>query len=156
MINSYDVFMDGKAVGTASLEKEGLYWKIHCCCDIPADAPYQVTLKAGEEIDMGILVREHNGFCLTKRIAMKRIGGAQPSFVVGPRVAKTQERFEPIAQNEPFAYIEKIRDSQLKEKNGEIGIMIAEEDPQPQIPDSDPIREYPDEFEPEQSDRLDP
>ena len=156
MIISYDVFMDGKAVGAASLEKEGMYWRIHCCCDIPADAPYQVTLRAGEEIDMGILVREHDGFCLTKRVAMKRIGDAKPNFVVRPRVTNTQERFEPIAQDKPFAYIEKIKDSQLKEKNGEIGIMIAEEDPQPQIPDSDLTPEYPDESALEQCDCPDP
>lgn len=144
MVISYDIFMDGEAVGTASLEKEGLYWKIRCCCDLSGDVAYQVTLKAGEKIDLGILVRESNGFCLTKRIAMKRIGDILPSFTVKPRVTKTQESFQPIISDEPFAYIENIKDSHLEERDGELGIMLAEEDPELQIPDNDQNQEFPD------------
>ncbi len=155
MINIYDVFWEGKAVGTASFEKEGLYWKIHCCCDIPDDIPYQVTLKAGEEIDMGLLVREKSGFCLTKRIAMKRIGDIQPSFTATPRAQKASDNFLCITSDEPFSHIEKIKDSKLEERDEQVGIIIAQEDPNPQIPDSDPSPESPDESAPEEFDHSD-
>lgn len=156
MVNSYDVFWEGKAVGTASFEKEGLYWKIRCCCDIPDDVPYQVTLKAGEEIDMGLLVREENGYCLTKRIAMKRIGDMQPSLMASPRRAKALEAFQPIISDEPFSYIEKIKNTKLETKDETVGIMVAQEDQSPQIPDNDPSQEFPDGSVPEEFDHPDP
>lgn len=155
MVNSYDIFMDGEAVGTASLEKEGLYWKIRCRCDLPGEVPHQITLKAGEEIDLGLLVKEDDGFCLTKRIAMKRFGNAYPSFLAKPRITKPKESFHSIVPDKPFAYIERIKDSNLEEKNGELGIILVEEDLQSQIPDNDLSLEFQDGSAPEQCDHPD-
>lgn len=156
MVKSYDVFWDGQAVGTAAFEKEGLYWKIHCRCDLPDGVPYCITLKAGEQIDMGLLVQEEDGLCLTKRIAMKRIGDAQPSFVVMRRDKKTQTQFKAIEPNEPFDYLENLKESRLEEQDGKLGIMLSKEDPGPQIQGSDPTQEYPDGSAPEQFDHPDP
>ena len=128
MVNTYDIFMDGSAVGTATLEKEGLFWKICCCCDLSPDTAYRVVIAAGEKIDLGILVPEDNGLCLTKRIAMKRLGDKQPSFSAIPRVTQKQKHFVAITEDEPFAYIDKLQDSHLEEVDGMLGITVEQTD----------------------------
>ena len=156
MVNTYDVVMDGKAAGTASFEKEGLYWKINCCCDVPGDVPYEVLLSAGERINLGLLVKEERGYCVTKRIPIKRIGEAQPCFTARARIAKSAEVFKTIVSDEPFAYLEDIKGCQLEEIDGQLGVMISHEASDQQIPDSDPTPESPDESGLEQSDHPDP
>lgn len=156
MVNTYDVVMDGKAAGTASFEKEGLYWKINCCCDVPGDVLYEVLLSAGERINLGLLVKEERGYCVTKRIPIKRIGEAQPCFTARARIAKSAEVFKTIVSDEPFAYLEDIKGCQLEEIDGQLGVMISQEASDQQIPDSDPTPESPDESGLEQSDHPDP
>ena len=156
MVNTYDVFLDGKAVGTASLEKEGLYWKITCRCNVPNDVPYEVLLRAGEHINLGLLVKEEMAHCLTRRIAMKRIREDQLCFEATARIAKPAEVFQCIASEEPFAYLEEIKGCKLEEKDGHVGLLIKQEGQDQQIPGNDPTQEYPDEFEPEQYGHPDP
>ncbi len=156
MVNTYDIVLNGKAIGTASFEKEGLYWKINCCCDVPGDVPYEVLLRAAEQINLGLLVKEEKGYCLTKRIPMKRVGEVQPSFTARARIEKSAEIFKSIVSEEPFAYLEDIKGCQLEEKDGQLGVLLSREVPDQQIPDSDPNLESLDESGLEQSDHPDP
>lgn len=167
MEKCYDIYLGSEAVGKATLTKEGLYWKIRCQCSLPSDEAHRVTAKAGEEIDLGILVPENGEYCLTKRIAMKRFADAQPQFfikthspdpeeIVHPIIPEestqpdiSEERFIAITPEEPFAYIEELKDARLEEKDGEIGITLPEEEKEPEIQDSDPNQEYPNESAPE-------
>ncbi len=149
MNDKYDITMANEVVGTATLTQEGLYWKICCQCELSGEVPYQVIAMGDEEINLGLLVREKNDLCLTKRIPMKRFGNVQPSFVARPRTPKTQRNFHPIVPEEPFSYIEKLKDAFLEEKNGQLGITLAGEDQGIPIQDSGLIQEYPDEFAPE-------
>ena len=151
MVNTYDVFLNGKEIGTASLEKEGLYWKINCRCNVPNDVPYEVLLRAGEHINLGLLVKEETIYCLTRRIAMKRIGEAPLYFEARARNAKPPEVFQSIVSDAPFAYLEEIKGCKLEEKDCQVGLIIRQETPDQQIPDNDPTQEFPDESEPEQS-----
>lgn len=151
MENSYDIYMGSEIVGSASFIKEGLYWKIHCRCRLSGDVAHRVLVKAGEEIDLGILAPEGEEFCLTKRIAMKRLADAEPEFRIKPRTPKTERSFHPITPDEPFSYIEKLKDSYLEERNGEVGITLAEEEEEQglETQDSDPSQECQSESEPE-------
>lgn len=149
MEKNYDIHMGNEVVGRASLEKEGLYWKIHCRCQLSGDVAHQVMVMAGEEINLGILVPEDGAFCLTKRIAMKRFADAEPEFRIKPRTPKTEQSFQPITPDEPFSYIEKLKNAYLEEKDGEIGVTLPEEEKEPEIQDSDPNQEYPNESAPE-------
>ncbi|MGM9602928.1 MAG: hypothetical protein ACI3W5_15260 [Faecousia sp.] len=185
MEKCYDIYLGSEAVGKATLTKEGLYWKIRCQCSLPSGEAHRVTAKAGEEIDLGILVPENGEYCLTKRIAMKRFADAQPQFFIkthSPDPEETvhpiipeetvhpiipeetvhpiipeestqpdisEERFIAIIPEEPFAYIEELKDARLEEKDGEIGITLPEEEKEPEIQDSDPNQEYPNESAPE-------
>ena len=176
MEKSFDIYMGSEAVGRASLEKEGLYWKIHCRCRLSGDIARRVTAKAGEEIDLGILVPENGEYCLTKRIAMKRFADAQPEFYIKTHSPDTEqpiqpeipeesvqpeipeestqpdiaeERFIAIIPEEPFAYIEQLKNSRLEERDGELGITLPVEEKEPEIQDSDPNRECPNESAPE-------
>ncbi len=149
MKTSFDITMGDQVVGTASVIREGLYWKICCRCQLSGEIACQVIAIGEEEINLGLLVREKDDFCLTKRVPMKRFGDIQPCFVVKPRTPKTQRSFYPIVPEEPFSYIEKLKDAFLEEKGGEVGITLPEEDQGIPIQDSDPSQEYPDGFAPE-------
>ncbi len=149
MENCFDITMGNEPVGKATLIKEGLYWKIHCRCQLSGEVVHQVILQAAEEIDLGILVREGGDYCLTKRIAIKRLGDVTPQFTAKPRTPKTERSFHPIVPEEPFSYIEKLKEAFLEEKNGEIGVTLPDQAQVLPTPDSDPTQEYQDESGPE-------
>lgn len=95
MEKCFDIYMGSEAVGKATLTKEGLYWKIRCQCRLASDEAHRVTVRAGEEIDLGILVPENGEYCLTKRIAMKRFADAQPQFYIKTHSPDTEENNQP-------------------------------------------------------------
>ncbi len=138
MNQEYDVFMGSKAVGSARLEKQGLYWKIRCSCLLSGEVTHKVLVRSGEqEIDLGILVPEGERFVLTTRVAMKHLP-QEPTFSVKPRRPKPQTVFQPIVPDEPFGYIEELSQAYLETKGNQVGIVIIQEDEEPGIPGSDP------------------
>ncbi len=86
MENNYEIYMGNDPVGKACLAKEGLYWKISCRCQLPQEGMHRVIIKTGKEnVNLGILVPEGDSFCLTTRVAMKRLEEGNPMFLIKPK-----------------------------------------------------------------------
>ncbi len=146
MKSDYKIMMHNTQVGTASITKQGLYWVINCCCQLPDNKMHRVCMKTEDaEIDMGILVPNDHCFYLIHRVAMKKAGKGEPQFFIKEEIHEVAASFQPILQDEPFVAIERLKDSHLVVVEDQPGIMLDQEDPASETQDNDQILEYPDE-----------
>lgn len=139
----YDILFSGKSVGNAQLEKEGLYYRIRCGCKPPDDGVYRVIVSDGSNRqDLGICVPEGKIFVVNKRVPCKSLTGEQLTFYL---VEKSYgEVVVPVADGEPFEYLDQLEDAHLRVADGQAEIIIA---PTPDQQGSDQNQEYPHKWE---------
>lgn len=119
----YEIMLWDKTVGTVSVSREGLYYRFHCRCELPENTVCRVT--AGKE-SLGILVPTGEGFELNTKLPVKRFGEIAPEFHLVPNKPVLEGTFIPIKPEEPFAYIERLKDAYLVRRGDEIGICVKE------------------------------
>ena len=112
--------------GKAQVTREGLYYHVVCRCGLSGQGMYRLEVSNGErKVDLGILVPEETGFGLETRFPVRRIGEGALSFRVRPRHGGLEGRtFVPLAPEEPFAYLERLKESFLEIQNGKKGISL--------------------------------
>jgi len=122
----YDVYLNGNAVGYAHVAKEGLYYRIQCRCRLSGDV-CKLTVSCEErQTNLGVLIPVEDGFGLETKVPIKRLGDGKIEFSIVPNRAVLTGKFVPIYPEEPFAYIEKLKNAYLAKQNGQIGIRIEE------------------------------
>lgn len=128
MVEEYPVILGSSAVGKARIQREGLYGRIFCRCDLPGETMYRLSAQWGEtQIDLGTLVPMGSGFGLETRIPVKRLGEGNPVFRLRAKHDRgTSGKFVPIYPEEPFAYIDRLKDAFLETRDGVRGIVIPE------------------------------
>ena len=125
----YDIFMGSAAVGTAKVSKEGLYYVFFCRCRLSGEVVCKVTVTCGaRKADLGILVPEAGAFQLKTRVSVKQLGEGKLKFLVTPRHQKPDKLFVPVRAEEPFAYLSRLTDAYLDQKDGQIGVCFPMQD----------------------------
>jgi len=119
----HEILLWDKAVGTVRITREGLYYRFFCSCQLDDDTVCRVM--AGKE-SLGILVPCGGGFELNTKLPVKRFGDSAPEFRLVPSKPVLEGKFVPIKPEEPFAYIERLQDAYLTQKNGQPGIVIQD------------------------------
>lgn len=152
MDENYAVMYRDEQVGKLQMQRQGLYCRMQCRCQLPGDDIYRLKMLHGEgSTHIGVLVPEGDGFLLDKKIPAKRIPSGELSFVVrGSRDAevrepeKTEEKpeetpeqiqesepeeteFVPICEEEPFPALEQVRSSVLAWQDSQPGILIQKD-----------------------------
>ena len=128
----FEIYMGTKAVGTARVSREGLYYRFDCTCKPPDSSLYRIWVTDGTgETDLGICVPDGGVYTLTKRLPVKGFRGETFSF----SLRRNEEKKAPPI---PLEMLE-----QAVLCNGQILI----KDPIPAQPDSDPSPEYPHKWE---------
>ena len=122
----YAVTLHGTQVGKAQAEKQGLYYRVVCRCNLSGEVMYQLECGTGEKkTNLGSLVPMENGFGLNTRFPVSRIGEGTLTFTLLPRHESMEERtFVPIHPEEPFEYLERLKDAFLEVKDGEPGASL--------------------------------
>lgn len=121
----YSVFLRKQEVGTVQVMKEGLYYRFICHCRIQGDVVCRLGVICGNvSTHIGVPVPEGTGLVLDKRIPVKKFGRGNLFFFLVPQHESSQEEFVPITPEEPFAYIERLKDAFLVEQRGRKGIYI--------------------------------
>lgn len=117
----------GQAVGKVQVIREGLYYRFCCRCRLTGDVVCKVVADCGGRREsLGILAPEGDGFSLTTRVPVKRFGEGKPEFQVMPNRPVISEEFIPIYPEEPFSYIERLKDAYLARQGGQVGAVIRE------------------------------
>ena len=86
MDETYDIVFEGVPVGTAQMQRQGLYCRFCCRCRLPDEGLYRIHAICGRtREDLGICVPMDGGFGMDKRIPAKRLGEGEMSFELVPK-----------------------------------------------------------------------
>lgn len=92
MAEIYDITYDGAIVGTAKMEKQGLYHVFSCRCRLPDDGLYRIHVFCGEKYeDLGICIPMGDTFGMDKKLAAKKLGEGPVSFALHPKDWKVEK-----------------------------------------------------------------
>lgn len=91
MAETYDITHEGVPVGTARMEKQGLYYVFSCRCRLPEEGLYRIHAINGDaREDLGICIPVDGAFGMDKKIPQKRIGEGMLTFELVPKDWKPQ------------------------------------------------------------------
>ncbi len=118
----YEIKWKGRTVGSASLKKEGLFYRIYCNCELPKPGIYRVTVTDGNgTYSLGVCVPNGGAYSCVARIPCKRLMGSDPSFLL----TEGDERLSvPVEAAKPFAHLDKLSAARLRIANGQPEIII--------------------------------
>lgn len=137
MRREYEIYMGSECVGTAYVTTEGLFYHIYCLCQLSGSVPCRITVTGDREADLGICVPLKDGFGIETRIPIKRVGNGELRFRVSPKHRANTESFIPLSADEPFRYIQRLKDAYLLRRYGQVGLSFKDQSPSQR--DSDQI-----------------
>ena len=119
----YVITWNGKEFGKASLSREGLYWRISCCCPMPCRIHLRTV--TGER-DLGICVPDGTGFGLITRIPIKLLGEGEMHFSAIRKKEVNGSFSVKLEPDKPFQHLSRLRSASLVIENGILRIAFAE------------------------------
>lgn len=125
MEGTYGVYFGSEPVGKVQVLRQGLYYSFHCRCRLTGSVMCRLEAACGDKREsLGVLVPMDGGFGLNTRLPVKRLGEGEFRFRILPRHDKPAEQFVPIYPEEPFAYIERLKDGFLARRDGQVGAIL--------------------------------
>lgn len=127
MEGNYAVTFGQATVGKVQVQKQGLYYRFICRCQISGDVVCRLAVRCGgKQESLGIVVPVGDGFGLDTKIPAKRLGEGEPEFLLVPRHELAMGTFVPICPEEPFAYIARLKDAYFERRYGQAGVVIPD------------------------------
>lgn len=129
MCENYPLLLGNNPVGKVQMERRGLYYSFFCRCQLSGKVMYRLVAVCGEKREnLGTLIPREGGFGLETRVPVSHLGTGKPEFLLEPKHDLTSgKKFVPIHPEEPFAYIQRLKDSFLAVRDGQKGAMIPED-----------------------------
>ena len=119
----YQVYYGREPVGKAELTRQGLYIRIICRCCLPGQQIYRLYATSGaERMNLGVLIPREDGGYLERKIPAKNLPQGTLRFVISAGLRQGQ--YVPISPEEPFCYIDRLKNAFLDSENGRIGVRI--------------------------------
>lgn len=127
MEGSYEIMFGGKSVGRVNVTKQGLYYRFSCRCRMSGEMVSRLMVCwQDRQESLGILVPTEGGFGLETRVATKKCGSGVPEFRVVPSRSTQRETFIPLSPEEPFTYIQRLKDAFFERRYGQPGIVLRD------------------------------
>ena len=127
MVGTYEIRRGNDVVGTATVEKQGLYYRFCCRCKITGEGMRRIVITCGKQReDLGVCVPIDGDFGMDKKIPCKHFGAEKPEFLLLPKYPDAQGKFVPVYPDEPFAYMSRLKDAFLEVREGLPGVLIPE------------------------------
>lgn len=127
MVGTYEIMQGDRPVGQVCVEKQGLYYRFSCRCNLKGEGMRRLTVSCGgEREDLGVLVPLDGQFGIEKKIPCKRFPEGTPEFLICSKQERQQGKFVPVYPEEPFAYIRRLEKAFLTHQAGQLGIVIQE------------------------------
>ena len=123
MSEEYCVFLDGKDVGTAQVEKSGLYYRMSCRCQLESGSMYNLFVSSGKKYrKLGVCIPKDGCLCLETKVPIKELGSDELQFYLQSRNQENIEKFIPVVQGEKFPLLEELENAFITERDGVLGI----------------------------------
>ena len=140
MEGTYQILQGAESVGEVRVTRQGLYYCFDCHCDLSGEVVCRLTMTCGGEThSLGVPAPEGDVFVLRARLPVKRLGDGEPMFRIVPKHQQLSGTFVPIAPEEPFRYLSRLKNAVLERRGEEIGILLKDEATHPAegSPDND-------------------
>ena len=127
MEGMYPVYFGQAQVGKVQVTRQGLYYRFVCRCSMTGDVVCRLTVTCGDcRENLGVVVPEGGLFCLDTKLPVKRLGEGTPEFRLMPRHEIEVGTFVPLSPEEPFAYIQKLKNAYFERRYGQPGVVIPD------------------------------
>ena len=121
MEGTFEIYLNGQTVGTVQVSREGLYYRFVCRCRISGSSVCRILANG---VSLGIPVPCGDGFELRTKLPIKRFPEESWDFQLMANRPVLEGKFVPISPEEPFAYLERLKDSYLVRRENSIGILL--------------------------------
>lgn len=127
MEGNYGVYFGKKLAGKVQVQRQGLYYRFICRCQISGDVVCRLHVSCGDKREsLGVVVPMDGGFGLDTKLPVKRLGEGSMEFTLIPKHEVSEGTFVPIYPEEPFAYIERLKEGFLVKKGEQVGVAFKE------------------------------
>lgn len=125
MDGTYGIYIGNDQIGTAHVERQGLYYCFTCRCQLHSSVIYKVTVSCdGHQENLGVLIPQGEGYGLTKKVPVKALGQGRPEFWVSPTYTAPEGIHVDIYPEEPFRYIARLEQAYLERRRERLTIVI--------------------------------
>lgn len=125
MEGTYAVYFGESKCGKVQILRQGLYYNIFCRCTLGKDLVCRLRVQfQNTDRNLGVLIPAEDGFGLRTRVPVKYFQDKPIRFLLVPVHTVKNGTFAPICPEEPFSYIEKLKESYLARKDGNLGIWL--------------------------------
>lgn len=123
----FAVFNNDIVCGKASMEKQGLYYRILCKCEIQTDFPCKIELHSSDAvINLGTCVKVGDSYCIDTKIPCKYIRGDKPEFYIVSKKHAQSSSFIPIHEDMPFPHLRRLDKARICHQEGQIGVVFTD------------------------------
>ena len=127
MEGNYGVYFGNQLAGKVQVQRQGLYYRFTCRCRLSGDVVCRFRVTCGDRREsLGVVVPMDGGFGLDTRLPVKRLGEGEMAFTLVPKHEVPEGTFVPIYPEEPFAYIERLKEGFLAKKGEQVGVVLKE------------------------------
>ena len=127
MEGNYGVYFGTQLAGKVQVQRQGLYYRFTCRCRLSGDVVCRLRVTCGDRREsLGVVVPMDGGFGLDTRLPVKRLGEGEMAFTLVPKHEVPEGTFVPIYPEEPFAYIERLKEGFLAKKGEQVGVVLKE------------------------------
>lgn len=127
MEGTYFVSLNGERVGTAVLQRHGLYYRLNCRCNSTTNEMMQLMMKTkGTLENIGLLIPNSNMLEIRTMFPAKRIGDETPTFFLQARSGDACQ-FYAVDPQTPFIHLEVLDAAVFAIRNGQIGVELCPE-----------------------------
>lgn len=117
----YAIYRKDEVIGKATVELQGLYYKITCKCNENSKARIRLGVSCGDrQADLGIFVPENGALMIRTTLPVKRLGEGALRFSVleeqGPSA------WTPLKADEEFLYLSRLEQGRFEMRQGMPGI----------------------------------
>lgn len=123
-MTEYEITLNGKPLGTATIETQGLYYRISCRCLLPDKKIHTIWIRWSDgSRKLGVCVPQGQYFCLDTKVPMKYFPLTGLCFEIDYRA---ENEFFPIDARKPFIHIDKLQQSRFDVRDDRLGLIIPE------------------------------
>ena len=122
-MKQYPIMYSGQQIGYAELEKQGMFFIIHCFCNVKNNMNNRIYITDGKnKIDLGLCVPVEKGVGLTVRMRSDQINTNSINFIL-QEMNKNGKLF-PVKEGTPFDLIDQLHKGRFVRANNETYILI--------------------------------
>ena len=126
-MKEYDILLGRQSIGCAQVQREGLYYNFFCNCRFSGDVMMKVEVSCGgKTVVLGTPSPQGREYVLRKKLPAKYFGVGGFEFRAVQKQAHIDGLFVPIRPDEPFSYLNRLRNAHLERKNGVLGVVLQE------------------------------